>query len=78
MKNEKRELIEGIELPNQERIRTLGEKENYKYLWILKSDTIKQAEMKEKITKEYFKRTRNQTLQQKSHQSDKQLGCPPW
>ena len=29
------EVTEGIELPNQERIRMLGEKENYKYLGIL-------------------------------------------
>ena len=39
-----------IELPNQERIRTLGEKENYKCLVILEVD-IKQAEMKEKKIK---------------------------
>ena len=32
---------EGIELPNPERIRTLGKKENYKYLGILEVDTIK-------------------------------------
>ena len=31
---------------NQERIRTLGEKENYKYFGILETDTIKQAERK--------------------------------
>ena len=35
-----------------------GEKETYKYLGILEADTIKQEEMKEKIQKEYFKRTR--------------------
>ena len=29
--------------------RTLGEKETYKYLAILETDTIKQVEMKEKI-----------------------------
>ena len=46
-------MTEGIELPNQEKIRTLGEKETYKYLEILKADTIKQAEIKEKILKEY-------------------------
>ena len=37
----KRQTMEGIELPNQERIRTFGEKENYKYLGILEVDTIK-------------------------------------
>ena len=31
------------------KIRTLGEKETYKYLGILEADIIKQAEMKEKI-----------------------------
>ena len=49
MKSGKREITEAIELPNQERIRMLGEKENYMYLGILKADTIKHVEMKEKI-----------------------------
>ena len=40
--------MEGIELPNQENIRMLREKETYKYLGILEVDTIKQVEMKEK------------------------------
>ena len=31
----KREIIEAIELPNQERIKTLGKKENFMYLRIL-------------------------------------------
>ena len=38
----------GIELPNQDKIRTLGEKETYIYLWILEVDTIKQLEMEKK------------------------------
>ena len=54
----KRHLTDGMELPNQDKIRTLGEKETYKYLGILEADTIKQVEMKEKIQKEYLKRTR--------------------
>ena len=37
-----------MELPNQDKIRTLGE-ETYKYLGILEADTIKQEETKEKI-----------------------------
>ena len=37
-----------MELPNKDEIRTLGEKETYKYLLILEADTIKQVEMKEK------------------------------
>ena len=47
-----------MELPNQDKIRTLGEKENCKYLGILEADNIKQVEMKEKIKKEYLRRTR--------------------
>ena len=40
MKSRKRQITEGTELPNQERMRTLGVKENYKV------DTIKQVVMK--------------------------------
>ena len=58
MKSGKRQLTDGIEQPNQDKIRTLGEKETYKYLGILESDTNKQVEMKEKIKKEYLRRTR--------------------
>ena len=47
-----------MELPNQDKSRTLGEKETYKYLGILEADTIKQVEMKEKIEKEYLGKTR--------------------
>ena len=32
----------GMELPNHDKIRTLGENETYKYLGILEADTIKQ------------------------------------
>ena len=72
----------GIELPNQEKIRTLGEKETNKYLVILEGDTIKHAEMKEKLKKripqENEKTTRNQTTLQEFHQRDKYLDCPPY
>ena len=57
--NEKwKKTTEVIELPNLQRIRTLGEKKNYKYLGILEADTIKQVEMKEKVKKEYIRQTR--------------------
>ena len=46
-------MTEGMELPNQEKIRTLGEKETCKYLGILEAGTIKQVEIKE-----YIKRTK--------------------
>ena len=39
-KSGKQQMTEGIELPNQEKNRTLGEKETYKYLVILETDTI--------------------------------------
>ena len=54
MKSGKRHL----ELPNQDKIRTLEENEIYKHLGILEADTIKQVEMKDKIQKEYLRRTR--------------------
>ena len=41
MKSVKRHLTVGIELPNQEKIRTLGENETYKYLGILEAETVK-------------------------------------
>ena len=40
-----------MELPNQDKIRTLGEKETYKYLGISKTNIIKQVEMKGRIKK---------------------------
>ena len=54
----KGQITEGMELPNQERIKTLGEKETFKYLGILEADGTKQVEMKEKNKNEYFRRTR--------------------
>ena len=58
MKSSKRHLTDGMELPNQDKIRTLAEDETYKYLGILEAETIKQVEMKDKIQKEYIRRTR--------------------
>ena len=60
MKSGKRHMTDGMELPNQYRIRTLGENETYKYMGILEADTIKQVEMKEKIKNKYVRRTRIQ------------------
>ena len=58
MKSGKRQLINGMELPNKDKIKTLAENDTYKYLGILEAVTIKQAEMREKIQKEYLRRTR--------------------
>ena len=49
---------EVIVKPNQERIKMIGEKENYKCLGMLEVDTIKQAKMKWKIRKEYLRKSR--------------------
>ena len=49
-------IRKGIELPNKERIRTLGEKEYCKYLGILEADTFKQVEMKENFLKRQTRR----------------------
>ena len=49
MKSDKRQITEGVKLTNQVVIRTLGEKETYKFLGILEADTIKQQDMKQKI-----------------------------
>ena len=46
MKTGKQLLTEGTKLSNQDKIRTFGEKETYKYLGILEADTVKQVEMK--------------------------------
>ena len=58
VKSWKRHLTDEIELLNQQKNRTLGEKETSKYLGILKANTIKQVDMKEKIYKEYLMKTR--------------------
>ena len=51
---------------NSRKIRTLGEKENYKCLGILGADTIKQAKMKKenlkRVSQESKKTTRNQNI----------------
>ena len=57
MKSGKRHMTDGMELPNEDKIWMLGENETYKYLGILEADTIKQVKMKDKIQKEYLRRT---------------------
>ena len=58
MKSGKKHLTDGMELLNQDKIRTLGENETYKYSGISEADTINQVEFKDKIKKEYLWRTR--------------------
>ena len=57
--------MEGIELPNHESNKTHGEKEDYKFVGMLKADTIKKT-MKEKnkkrVPRKNKKTSRNQAL----------------
>ena len=68
MRSGKRQITKEIDRPNQEKIRTLGEKETYKNLEILEVDVIEQAEMTQKYYKrvslENKKTSRNQTIKQ--------------
>ena len=43
MKSGKRHRTGGMELANQDKIKTVAENETYKYLGILEADTIKQV-----------------------------------
>ena len=58
MKSGKRHITDEMELQKQDKIRTPGEEETYKYFGILEADTMKQVEMKNKIRKKYLRRTR--------------------
>ena len=58
-----------MELPSQNKIRTLGEKGTYNYLGILEADTIKQVEMKDKIKEKYLRRTRKLFKVKLSHKN---------
>ena len=49
MKNQKPQMTEGIELPNQDKIRKLRENKINKYFGMLEADIIKHCKMKEKV-----------------------------
>ena len=66
----------GMELENGEEIAKTGE-EGYKYLGILEKGDICQEEMKENITKEYFKRLRT-TLKSKLNARHAFEGINTW
>ena len=60
----------GIELPNQECIRTFGEKESYKYLWIMEAyqqTSEDEGNNKKRVPKKNEKISWNQALLKKSH-----------
>ena len=71
MKSGKQHLTDGIELPNQDKIRILGEKETYKYLGI-------KWRWKKKLRKNIsgeLKATQDKTIKLKPYQRNKYLGC---
>ena len=68
MKSCKQYLTDGMELPSQDKIRTLGENETNKYLDILEGYTIKQAKMKTKLRKNITEELENYSRQ--SYQSE--------
>ena len=76
----KRETTEAIEMPNQERIRTLGVKKDYMHLRILEANIIEkkmdERKNKRELHKNGKKSSLNQVLLQKSHQKYKLLGGP--
>ena len=49
---------EGLEMPNNQVTKSLGEGEGYKYLGMLEADGVKHIEMKENVTREYYRRVR--------------------
>ena len=70
-----------MELPNQDKIIELGEKETYKYFGILETYTIKQVDMKKKKKKrknlselEIYSK---QNYQAENYQRNKYLGSTP-
>ena len=49
---------DGIVLPDDTVIKAMNEGDIYKYLAIMEADQILRKEMKEKVKKEYFRRTK--------------------
>ena len=79
MKSGKRHMTEGVEIPNQVGIRTLGENETYKHLVILEADAIKVVEMKIrnlKVSQKNKKITKEKFLLWEPCKRDKYLGYP--
>ena len=72
--NEKCELRNNRINRNQENIRTLGAKENYKYFQILEANSINKQRWRKKNKKASW----NQGVQQKSHPKDQHLGSPSY
>ena len=68
MKSGKRHLTDGIELPNQDKIRTFREKETYKYLDILEADH--KIKLKEREKKDRYLNLVSELKKNKEHEGD--------
>ena len=62
-KSRKRQILEGIEIPNQKRIKTFKENENHNYLGYLEANTIKQTRNMKRVPQTNEKTAKNQALQ---------------
>ena len=58
MKRGKMENCEGVKLPDGGLLKGLEKDESYKYFGVLEADDIKQQELKNSVTKEYFRRVK--------------------
>ena len=58
MRSVKRQMVEGTELPNQEKIKMQGEKDSDKYLGIFKADIIK-GKIFKRVSQKIEKTTQN-------------------
>ena len=76
---EKEKIVKsvGIELPDGKVIKSLQEKESYKYLRILEADRFVGEEMKLKVSKEYFRRLKK-VLKSKMNGGNLVQGVNTW
>ena len=77
MKISKRHITDGMGLPNQDKIRMLGEKETYKYLGILEADKWKRKmKFKKNILGELENYSRQNSVAE-TYRRKKYQGCIP-
>ena len=79
MKSGKRHIANGMELPNQDKIIMLGEKETYIYLGILKLTLSNQWKLKKKLKKNISEEPESYSRQNYVAEtlSNKYVGCIP-
>ena len=77
MKRGKMSNSNGIKLPDDDFIKALNAEDGYKYLGVLESDAIMKNKMKEKLSKEYFRRVRK-VLETKLNSRNLVKGINTW